>query len=499
MWRRMRRAETDSHARRVAVLENAFDKRRAQVWRECRREVKGRDSKVDNVVGVQIDRERQWLGLGDDSGYGRSGECKAPGLLPITNIPMATTVDPELGQVDANLWQNHTHERRRRSLWRSAYERVSQNNPDREDPRALPSSSKRKSRRSRNAEQRVRVYDDHPPPSILRTYRDNRRASQVLRAQAAQFPGNTMSQNSGLNVQDQHPVLSTQKELVRADTVLHRLFSDPPLRSDGSYSSRSGGTSAISASSQSHRTHLPLNAAPVVLTWSVDSGRPVEVAAGRPTSPVMAAEDACELQVEPVDLPVPPQPVQQLQDGLDQTAAELPPSPPSKDSHMSSHRRESVLHQGIPSASMVVPTPNLVSDRELTPTPYHPEDQSRYSGPSLHELPGPQSPSPPPHRPAASGAYETTFPREVIPSSPSRASMRVEVARPTHTFHPQPSRQPRSKGARRTSVPVNVGTSSLPPRRSVPQSSYTLSYLPDARSPPSSPRADQTLSRHQHS
>ena len=103
MWCRMHGTETDSLARRVAVLEGAFDKSRARVWRERRRKVKGRDLEVNEVVEVEIDGERQWVGLGDDYGHGLSrrealdvnqlerrghrcsGECKTHSLLPITN------------------------------------------------------------------------------------------------------------------------------------------------------------------------------------------------------------------------------------------------------------------------------------------------------------------------------------------------------------------------------------------------------------------------------
>jgi hypothetical protein len=109
MWHRIRGTETDPLARRVAVLETAFDKSRAQVWREYRKEVKRRDLLVEEVVEAEIDGERQWLGLGNDHGYGLSrrersealgvqlekdlekrghvspGECKALDVLPLTN------------------------------------------------------------------------------------------------------------------------------------------------------------------------------------------------------------------------------------------------------------------------------------------------------------------------------------------------------------------------------------------------------------------------------
>ncbi|KAI0249237.1 organic solute transporter Ostalpha-domain-containing protein [Lactifluus subvellereus] len=511
MWHRIRGAETDPLARRIAVLEAAFDKSRAQVWREHRKEVKGRNLAVEEVAEVEIDGERQWLGLGDDYGYGFSRRERSEALDVQLEKELGkrgyVRPDPELGHLGANPGQSYTHGRRQRSLWRSAYERVSQNNPDREESHALPSSSKRKSRRYRNAEQRVRVYDDQPPPSLLRTYRDHRRTSHVppSGAQAPQFPGNSTSPDLGLPVQDRYPVVPTQKTVVRADTVLYRLFSNPPLRSDGGYSSRSGDASAVSPSSQSHRTHLALNAAPDVLPQSVDAGRSVEVTAWRPPSPVTATQDAQELQVEPAAHPVPVSrlPVQQQQDGLDQADAGLPLSSPPKGNHMSFPRHESVLYQGTAPAPMVTPTsdPLLDPDREPIQTPSRPEGQSRHTGPSWRELSEPQSPSPAPHRPPRSRAYEAAFSfKEDIPSSRSRAAVRrVEVARPTHTFTPQPSRQPRSKGARRISVPVSSGTSSLPPRRSILPSNYMLSRLPDARSPPSLPRADQNLSRLQHS
>jgi len=51
------------------------------------------------------------------------------------------------------------------------------------------------------------------------------------------------------------------------------------------YMSRSGGTSVAPPSSQSHRVHLPFNAAPEVLLQNVDSRRSVEVMLWHPGSP----------------------------------------------------------------------------------------------------------------------------------------------------------------------------------------------------------------------
>jgi hypothetical protein len=68
----MRGVETDPLARRIAVLENVFDKSRAEVQRGNRGKAKERVFEVDKEVEVTVavDGERQWLGVGDDYGYG---------------------------------------------------------------------------------------------------------------------------------------------------------------------------------------------------------------------------------------------------------------------------------------------------------------------------------------------------------------------------------------------------------------------------------------------
>ncbi len=80
MWHYMRGTETDPHARRVAMLESAFDKSREQVWRERREEEKRRDSQVGKAVEVDVDGERPWLGTGDVDGYSRRERDEALGV-----------------------------------------------------------------------------------------------------------------------------------------------------------------------------------------------------------------------------------------------------------------------------------------------------------------------------------------------------------------------------------------------------------------------------------
>lgn len=422
-------------------------------------------------------------------------------ILLSNNKPSLALLDPDLG---ANVG---AYERKRQSWWRSTYERVSQSHSPYELPRASPSPSKRKSRSrptSRNAGQHVRVYDDQPPPSILRTYRDNRTASQELVSgtKALQFPRSTMSQDlPNLPMEGRYPRLPVSAAVSRADTVLDRLFSNQSPRSDGGQTSRSGGTSVAPPSSESHRTHLPLNAAPVALPQNVDAGRPVEVAMRRPGSP--SSNVAQELRAEPTILPTSPPPMQQPQERLDRSgAAELPPSPPPKDIRRTLHRRELAHFQpgseqaNFASAPIVlaVPAPNTVSDPERIATPPNAEERSRHTSPlaDMRDLPEPKVPSPVSRRPARSRADEAALTAGGARSLRSRAPMRV--VSPTHTFNSEPPRRPRLKGTPQRDHRM----SPLALHPSFPLN-YSLYHLPNARSPPSTPRADQTLSQRQDS
>ncbi|KAI0301579.1 organic solute transporter Ostalpha-domain-containing protein [Multifurca ochricompacta] len=438
MWLRIRGAETDPLARRVAVLEGAFDKSREKVWREGTGEAKRRGLEVDKAVEVEVDGEKQWLGLGDDYGIQFERELEKRGY---------GRSEPEPEHIDANHVHNHAHERQQRSWWRSAYHRVSQNNPDGDGPRAS-SSTKNKSRSGRRTRRtsalQVRTYDDKPPPSILRTYHNNRKASRELPAgaQAPQIPGKTTSQNlTGLLIQDRYPFTPVPTTVVRSDTVLDRLFPNPSLRSDR-------GRTHASPSSQSHRTHYPLNAAPALLTQSVDAVRPVEVAVKHPASPI--TDFTQWFPAKPSALPAFPPPVQQPPDGADTRS---PHSPSPKRSRRSSHRRESAHYQANLAQLDVFTSP--FSEPKRIPTASPTEDHPWRAGVHLSEPSDSQRPLPVPPRPSRSGDYEAHRPRPL-----SSRSLR-----------------PRSKAAGRRH--------------------YQLYYLPDARSPPSTPSADQTLLRDQ--
>jgi hypothetical protein len=518
MCRRMRGVETDPLARRMAVLENAFDKSLPEKRRGRPKEEKELILEVDKTVEVAVDGEKQWLGVGDNygyglsrrersealgmqfekeleqRGYGHSSECKVPDTYRCNNL---SPLDPD---PDAGFRQSHTREHKHRSWRRGRYERAAQSNPDHGEPVASSSSPKRKSRSqrdSRNPEESVRVYDDHPPPPILRTYRGDRTASPALPQgeTVPQLPQYNMIQDlPGPPVRDRYPLplVNANIAIARADTVFARLFSKQPLRSDGGHTSLSGSGSVVSPSSQSHRTHLPLNAAPVVLPQNIDAGRPVEAATWHPGSP--KANDVQELHAEPAFLPFSPPPIQQRRVRPDRSGPESPPSLPPKDPRRSSHRRELAHFQSSlaydAASARAVPAPNSVSDPERIATSSRKEERSHHVRPVAYvrELPDPHTPLVIPHRLPMPRTNADAVSGDRASSPRSRTSAGVAV--PRHTFSPEPTRLPRSKGSPRK----GRGMPLRPPSFPLNSSYSTLYSLPNARSPPTAPRADQILS-----
>ena len=400
-------------------------------------------------------------------------------------------LDPDSG---ASFCQSHARVHKHRSWRRSRYERAAQSNPDHEEPVASSSSPKRKSRSRRdprNPEESVRVYDDHPPSSILRTYRGNRTASQSKTA--PQLPHNNMIQGlPSPPMQDRYPLplLNANIALARADTVFSRLFSKQPPRSDGGHTSLSGSGSVVPPSSQSHRTHLPLNAAPTVLPENISAERPVEAATWRPGSP--NANYVQELHAEPAFLPTSPPPVQQRRVLPDRSGLESPPPLPPKDPRRSLHRRELAHFQSSLASDAApvraIPAPNSVSDPERIATSSRKGELSRHahSVADVRELPDPPVPFTIFHRLPTPRTNADAVSGDRASSPRSRASGGVAV--PRRTFSPEQTRLPHSKGSPRK----GRGMPLRPP--SFPLNHSTLYSLPDARSLPIVPRADQILS-----
>ncbi len=301
-----------------------------------------------------------------------------------------------------------------------------------------------------------------------------------------------------LPMSDRYPPPPVNANIARADTVLARLFSKQPLRSDGGHTSLSGSGSVVPPSSQSHRTHLPLHAAPTVLPENIDAGRPVEAAVCRPGSP--NANDVQEFHAEPAVLLISPPPVQQLQVRLDRTRLESPPPLPPKDPRRLLHRRElahspSSLVHDVASAP-AVPALSPVFDPERIVVSSRREERSHYVRPvaEVRQLPGPLAPTAVSPRLPTPRTAAVAFSGNRVSSPRSRTSAGVAI--PTHTFSTKPTRLPRSKVSPRK----GGGMSPLPLRPpSFPLNYSTLYALPDARLPPTAPRADKILSRHRDS
>ncbi len=301
-----------------------------------------------------------------------------------------------------------------------------------------------------------------------------------------------MSQDiAGLPVEDRYPIVpTTSASVTRADSVLNRLFPNPSIRSKGAYSLNSGNTSVALGSSKSHRTHLPINAAPAVLAQSVGAGRTVEVSRLGLSSPV--TRDSHELHAQLSYLPPPPPPVRPTQSALDQSDTDLPPPPPPKDDPMPSHRRESAHYQAGPSAQANLPDAFANILIPTTTSPTSTDDLSQHVRP--RQLPESLTARHP--RSSRTSSYDTTFSEESNPN-PLRRSTAPGTRPPAHAFIPQPgpsrsTQRPPSKGAHRMSDPISHA--SRPP--SVFSSHYH--HMPVARSPPSGPLADQIPSGHQH-
>ncbi|EPQ55002.1 DUF300-domain-containing protein [Gloeophyllum trabeum ATCC 11539] len=130
MWYRFRGKETDVLTRRSAVMEDVFGRSRV-VWPAPE---KGVRMEVEETVDVG--GERQWLGVGDDYGYGLGyiRREKSEALEDQIEKELQKRGYTIKDEPPAGRWEKHAaspaatpgHEGRKRSWWRSIYERVSQ-------------------------------------------------------------------------------------------------------------------------------------------------------------------------------------------------------------------------------------------------------------------------------------------------------------------------------------------------------------------------------------
>ncbi|KAK0504536.1 organic solute transporter Ostalpha-domain-containing protein [Armillaria luteobubalina] len=210
MWDKMRGREPkhDEGAKRIAHYESAFGKARksrldgpksAFIDRKRAYEVEKLETHaatfpavhIDVDEGVDVGGQRQWLGLGNDYGYGvrreRSDSLEVQIERELERRGYGSHI-PGRGHIKAAPTEGEPvgDHRQQRSWWRSVYNRVSQSGQDvdEEEVHTAPSRrlSKRKSKskrslqHSRDADARSLLHDfnnfeDPPPPSLIRTSR----------------------------------------------------------------------------------------------------------------------------------------------------------------------------------------------------------------------------------------------------------------------------------------------------------------------------------------
>lgn len=251
---RGREPTPDVGARRVAHYEGAFGKPRSQLnggkmanGSDIRKETNGRKKhtpvpvvrvEVEESAEAEIGEERQWLGLGDNYGYGlgKVKREKSDGLeeqierelqrrgygsrmssfppllfnLCLMNFVRWWKIDISgRGHVGAapDVETAPGGHKRQQSWWRSIYNRVSQSGRDAEEEHLTPVPSKRRSKaksksrsrqhsRDRNGERRLLFanahdFDDPPPQGVLLTYRSQHqreRGSLGLRSEGQEQP-----------------------------------------------------------------------------------------------------------------------------------------------------------------------------------------------------------------------------------------------------------------------------------------------------------------------
>lgn len=234
MIRRMRGREVDVMARRQAALENIFGKSRHEIQgsqvaslthqRTADEEKSALSVRVAIEETVHVNAERQWLGVGDDYAYGlayhnRRQREKSDGLEEQIEKELAQRGygrrQPSDNRAKYDLLQPtepaapaaRRRSGRSQSWWRSIYNRLSQSEPLEEPPlstdvlpvvaerpvaeRRPPSFNPRKMDKAK-VDPRQQLYDDPPPPSVIRSYRESKSRQHSSRVAHAAPDQNTV-------------------------------------------------------------------------------------------------------------------------------------------------------------------------------------------------------------------------------------------------------------------------------------------------------------------
>ncbi|CCL99783.1 uncharacterized protein FIBRA_01805 [Fibroporia radiculosa] len=386
MIHRMRNRETDALSRREAVMEDVFGKSRI----DMRNRVHPRSEKspfhdqtplpVEADEIVHIDVERQWLGIGDDYGYGLGEYSRS----------RKERSDPLEDQIERELLVRG-HKRSQSRDHGAKYSYLHPDSPDNATPihhrhpswwqSMFPSNEEGHShqdrpwRRSRTDPTLAHyTYDDPPPPSAIRTYRSSQKnlvADAVKVASVDLLPASRctplLSHQTQSILTDKRqerplpappalsptslsPIDSTSDVTSRnSDSFLHRAFVGLP-----DSSSSAEVTISTPPSSQSHRTRVRLIGEPQILIQEISSARrPILIRSLAPTgTPVATASNRATLTT------LPESPSQRHgRPAGDQHP--VPPAPRTASSpRKSSHQRPHFRPRFTPSRDQIVlPTP----------------------------------------------------------------------------------------------------------------------------------------------
>ncbi|KAI0343392.1 DUF300-domain-containing protein [Trametopsis cervina] len=315
LWYRMHGRETDKLARRQGVLEGVFGKSRIEIQGGPRSALLGdpkASSEKELAVEVAADRavhieESQWFGAGDDYTYGpgyRSNRRreKSDGLEVQIERELAkrgygrrypSTTRPRSGGYDLinvpvfQEGQAESSHRREKSWW-NIYGRFSQPDPASvSGPTSVPGGESSRNQRRKNPsgkrlvdiDVRSQTYDDLPPPSSIRRYRESKMGPSpaevspplLSTAFSHRSPPAVLSSFAVPTSIDKPPAVSNPQLMSlsrpalstspsdpnRPDSFLGRVF--PPM-SDASNSAEN--LTPAGTSSQSHRTQVRLTPGP---------------------------------------------------------------------------------------------------------------------------------------------------------------------------------------------------------------------------------------------
>ncbi|KAF7798182.1 hypothetical protein EIP86_009399 [Pleurotus ostreatoroseus] len=356
MWYRYKGRETDVQARRHAVLEGVFGHSRIPTAKQSAqpptRDVEPEKERLTVAVSVEetvhIGQERQWLGVGNDYGYGlgwhsRHQQEKSGGLgeqiereltsrgYPLQDYTPLGTADPDHGEQEPL-------NRKRNSWWRNVYARLSHSDRP-EGPINQPAAEDLERGRSQHRQQREfrrmtgrklsqieaqnETYDDPPPPSVIRSYRESksRKTSTVITDSSPFSP----TQGFSLPVETPCTPVSPMSVAESSDSFLARAFSPGTDASRSTVALTGGATST-----QSHRSRVHLSAAPSLIPKNVASHSPVITRQPHPVPKHTSRRHAVELTRTPERA----------------AAIDLSEDLPLRQTR--SHRRDSAIHGGSP-------------------------------------------------------------------------------------------------------------------------------------------------------